>query len=60
MILENRERQLMKINGYVVGKIDTFKYLGPVLQENGGFKEDMLYRINKVTKSFVTKGSQFG
>jgi len=28
-----------------VGEVEWFKYLGSVLQKDGGFKEDMKYKI---------------
>jgi len=35
----------VNIVGEVVDEVDSFKYLGSVLQNNGGFDEDIMHRI---------------
>ena len=41
----NRERLEIKLSGDVVGEVERFKYLGSVIQKDGGFEEDMKHRI---------------
>lgn len=41
----------MSLSGDEVGKVENFKYLGSVLQKNGGFEEHMQH---------MTKGYQLG
>ena len=36
----------VSLDGYVVAQKDTFRYLGSVLQKNGGIDEDVRYRIS--------------
>lgn len=38
----NRDRQVIKINDNDGNKVESFKYLGSVLQKRGGFEEDMM------------------
>lgn len=36
--------QVMELSRNVLGDVERFKYLGSVLQKNGGLKEDMKHR----------------
>jgi len=44
----DRTRHSSKKGGYVVCKVNRFKYLGSVVQRNGGFVEDVRNRIMSV------------
>lgn len=50
----NRERKVLKLNGYEVGDerlmVKRFRYLGSVLQKDGGFKEDMKVKMDEVKR----------
>ena len=40
------EHEGVSLGGQVVPKRDTFRYLGSMLQSNGGIDEDVSHRIN--------------
>jgi hypothetical protein len=45
LVLPHRRRGDVRLDGQVVPKKDTFRYLGSILQKDGDIDEDLNHRI---------------